>query len=339
MCGRTGEFIVLRQSCGGTRAIPVDCGDALCIECEKARAAERAAKWEKVIRAMRRPVMLTLTIKDGDDLRERIQTLQASIRRLLDMRLGSRNRPIDLDLAQVFTVAHYYALVEKGDMTAGEAARRVNDWQKSFILFDKRIARYSSPPRFRDICGKGLAVFECTWCGDWHPHRHLILDMGFIPWPYLVILWRRATRGDGEIVDVRSLFKTDRDLREVMKYVTKPWLIPEHLKDEFRDAVRGLKRVWPIGGAKPVKVDKVCPVCKSPACTAQIMGMGEHATITRTQGMEVMEVKLGDNHDARTLTFVKDGGNWLEAKPEALYLILREVACHSTPSPPPGALA
>lgn len=338
MCKRTGKFVILRQTCGPARAVPVDCGDIFCVECEKMRAARRAAGWLPVIKKMRSSVMLTPTIKDGGDLRDRIQVYQASFRRFLDTRLGARNRPKFLALAGEFVIEHYSKLLIEGNLTSAEYAEKVTDWDRSLDLFDKRLGRIGKTLRLRDVIGRGIALFECTWDKDWHPHRHLILDTKFLPWPYLVILWRSATRGQGQVIDIRPIGKSDKDLKEVFKYLSKTWEIPENRRDEFRDAVRSLKRVWPLGGSKPVKVDKECPFCGSSTCHPRIVGMGEDCQVMRVGDQEIMQVQIGEGTKAIDLYFVNIKGTWTEAKPEAVDLILREIACHSAGAPPTEAI-
>jgi hypothetical protein len=357
MCDRTGKFVLLRQSCGPARAVPVDCGDPLCEYCEKRRAREIMARWSPVVEAMRYPVMLTPTIKNGGDLRDRIKFYQESFRRLLDLRLGARNRPKFLREARWFIRGHIDKLLAAGEITKAEAEYRVLDWEKSLVKFDKRLAGMVTEktikrknkkgeikevkvrvlPRLRDVIGYGVAMFEITIneLKTWHPHRHIILDTFFLPWPYLVVLWKVATRGEGEVIDIRPVGKSQKDMREIFKYLTKSWEIPEDKKDELRDAVRGLKRVWPLGGAKPVEVEEPCPFCGELTCRPHLVAMGEHATRQKVAGLDVLRIVTSDAAGSLDRWFYLDKGTWREAAPEVVDLILREFACHSSPSPPP----
>jgi hypothetical protein len=279
---------------------------------------------------------LTITIEDGPILDERNKVLHESFKRYLDIRLGIRNRPKFLTLARDYVIEHYSEKLATGDVTSAEYTEKIADWDRSLMLFDKRLGRINKTLRLRDLIGKGIADYECTFTdkGLWHPHRHLILETKFLPWPYLAVLWRIATRDQGHIVDIRPMSANERERKEQFKYVTKPWEIPEDKREEFREAVRGIKRIWPLGGSKPVKVDNVCPFCGKNTCHGRIVGMGESCQVMRVGDWEVLKVQIGEGIAAKNIYFVKVEGTWTDAKPEALSLILSELECHSEPAPP-----
>ena len=335
MCDQNGKYVLLRQTCGPARAVPVDCGDPLCPSCEKMRAREIREHWQPVVQSMRYPVLLTPTItKDRSDLKDRIKFYNDAISRLWDIRLGKRNRPVFLQQAIEFTHKHFTDKVSTGDITQQEAERIIASWEKSLLQFDKRLGKMTSP-RVREVMGYGIGLFECPLKdGDWTPHRHLVIDTRYLPWPYLVVLWRRATKGAGEIVDIRPIGKTEKDLKEVFKYLTKSWEVPADRRAEFRDAVRGIKRVLVLGNAKPVEVDKPCPFCGEVSCRPHLVGMGESVTRIKVLGLDILKVLTSDIAGDLGNYFYLDKGSWRECKPEVVDLILRELACHSTPAPP-----
>lgn len=282
MCKLNGIYAVIGRTCGAGQLVPVDCGDPLCPECEKRRSSERREHWKPVFTSMRSPRMITLTIKSGDELKERIKVLQSSFRRLLDYRLGPRNLKLIKGRSDAFLELHLSKLVTEGTINELEATRRLITFRKYINRFEGMINRYkqfkTKWPRMRDVIGPGFATLEITHNQDtaWHVHRHLCVDGQFIPWAVLVCVWRIVTNNEGEIVDVRSMDNSyERSINEVTKYLAKPWDIPNDKKDEFRSAVRGIKRIWPLGGAKPVIVDPICPFCGDPACKGRMLDTGE----------------------------------------------------------------
>ena len=71
----------------------------------------------------------------------------------------------------------------------------------------------------------------------WHVHRHLIVHMRYMPTVVLSTLWSWATKGEGTIVDIRSVKNVADGVRETIKYTTKPWEIPEDKQDELLKAM------------------------------------------------------------------------------------------------------
>ncbi len=141
------------------------------------------------------------------------------------------------------------------------------------------------------MTGPGFATFEVTYHDDtgYHPHRHLTVDSWYIPWPLLAALWRAATDGAGEIVDIRAVSRDRKGMLEAVKYVTKAWEIPKDKAGELRQVVFGKKRVWPLGGAKPAKVDKTCPGCGRPTCQCHVMDVGFADTVTLHKDRAVIQ--------------------------------------------------
>jgi len=343
MCERTGEWLIVRQGgCGKGRMIPSDCGDPCCKYCEPRRARERMDHWSPVVKAMRTPVQLVLTEKNGEDLQERKKTYEESRRRLLDKRLGSRNRPGLKIAAKEFVREHYRKEVEKGKIEQFELDDIVESHDRSIDKFDRRLVKFNEekgPQRVRDLLGPGVGMLEITrGKGGWHWHRHLIYDADFIPWSYLVILWKEATRREGEIVHVGKVGKTDKDMLELFKYTSKHWEIPESKKQELRDAIKGVKRVLPLGGAKPVDVQHPCPLCGDIGCKAGYVDHVEEFEIVHLGRKEYRVCGVAEDDVYRRLCFEKLESGWIEVIGETVYLILRELACHSEPAPPAEAL-
>jgi hypothetical protein len=324
---------MIGRSCGVGEIVPMDCGDPLCPDCEKRRSKERRDHWKPVFEAMRNPRMITLTIRNGADLKERIKVFQKAFRKLLDYRYGPRNLARVAELARPFLEAHYAPLVDAGEITASESARRIGEFDKSYARFAVAVNQYKHKrdkwPRMRDLIGKGFATLEIT-CSDaeecWHVHRHLCVDGHFIPWAVLVCVWRVVTLTEGEIVDIRAMDNHyDRSINEVTKYLAKPWDVPNDKKGEFRGAVRGMKRIWPLGGAKPVIVERVCPYCADPSCKGHMLDTGEMVKKGKVGDTEIMLVR--SLSDGQERIFALDPEKGWRSLP--LDLIKGEIAWHS----------
>jgi hypothetical protein len=262
--------VIVEHGCGRTQLVQVVCADPLCVECSKIKAARVRAKWFPVMMAMRRPKLITFTMKSQPVLKKAVKDFQSSFRRLLDLRLGVRGLPKLVEAALDFVRAP--GKLDK-ILTEDEIARQER-WETSIDRFrlacERKAVRLGRAPRMRDMIGKGFASYETTYhtVEGFHFHRHCTVDGEFIPWPVLVAAWTVATQGEGSIVDVRQVDKTYRSMEEVIKYCTKPWEIPDEKKTEVRQAMKGLKRIWPLGGACPVKPLPLCPFCKKEECKA-----------------------------------------------------------------------
>jgi hypothetical protein len=193
--------------------------------------------------------------------------------------------------------------------------------------------------RVRDLIGQGFATFEMTYNSehdDFHPHLNVVSDAAFIPWPYLVAVWRIATQGQGEIVYVHRIKNIPEDMQEIVKYVTKSWEIPEARRDDFRKALKGKRRVWPLGGATPAEVKHSCPICGGDDCKAHLAGIGDILERGTTSWGKMIKVRFGHADEVMESWFINRDGLWVEPPPESLNLILRELALHSGGVSPPG---
>ena len=86
-----GHIIGVRD-CGHHQAIVYRCKTVLCPDCERIRAARATAAWQPTLEKLPNLKSLTLTIKNGGQLKERLKVLDESFRALLDFRIGRNNR-------------------------------------------------------------------------------------------------------------------------------------------------------------------------------------------------------------------------------------------------------
>lgn len=192
-------------------------------------------------------------------------------------------------------------------------------------------------PRVRDFIGPGLSSRETTWGGifGWHLHRHVCYDGEFFPWCLLVACWRRATKGEGEIADIRALRKEYKSMLEVVKYTAKAWDIPDERVTELIEALKNKKRVWPLGGASPVEPDHTCPECHCPECEAGSVRMGRTMRRFEHDEREVHAIILHgytaeDEDEHLYLEHIEGAWRRLDEY-EALKYIQLAFACHSRP--------
>lgn len=97
----------------------------------------------------------------------------------------------------------------------------------------------------------------------WHMHLHAVIDGNYMPQKELQDKWYAIT-GDSYIVDIR---KADIETvsRELCKYVTKGWEIPEEQLQELRNCLHNRRRADTWGTCrnikKPEKIPVKCPCC------------------------------------------------------------------------------
>lgn len=327
--GGCPSWAVVRRPCGCIQHIPIPCHDPLCVPCQKLWAWQVRQRWEPVVKKMRAPKVITLTVRNSDDLAECWESLSVGLRRLFDTRVGSRNWP-------KFEQAALADLVEsQPDLAARKKVEKSLEW------FGQRIQTFHGKnghwPRVRDMLGEGFLSPEVTVSFEtgWHPHRHMVADSWFIPQVLLKVLWQNATKGRGRIVDIRALGRDEKSMREAIKYVTKPWEIPEDKADELRRVLFGKKRIWPFGGAKPVVPESTCPGCGQPTdqCKPIDISIADTIFFDGERGLAVIQGR----HNGIRRTIQRIDGRWQE--PEYLNLILMPFAWHSQvtragPDPP-----
>lgn len=266
-----GYIFVNRSFCEHHQAIPILCSDPLCSHCERIKSTERGRRWFPVVKRMRSPRMITLTIPNGADPQECKERLQAAFRALLELRVGTRNINKLCDAAAEFAKRHFTDQLLNNQVNSVQCqeaiTRHTNSINRFRISIKKRAGQW---PKMRHLIGPGFASLEVTYNPEtgYHFHRHLCTDGQFIPWAFLCVAWLKVTDNQASITDIRSIDQTEEGLQEVVKYVTKGWDIPEDEKPSLAAALRGVKRIWPLGGAKPEKPIKLCPYCKDLSCKA-----------------------------------------------------------------------
>lgn len=284
------------QSCGEVFYVRAKCGDPLCVECMRRKSEGTRRRWLPALERMRHPKMVTLTIANFERARDARDLLQKSFRRFCDMSLGSRNLTALLDDARAFI-----AECDDDDKRARFATELVRlenrirrKWRKS-----------DSPVRLRDLLGQGFRSIEITHGDGFHFHIHAALDCWYLPHPFVRAAWKRATRGAGEVVDVRRIGRGRADILEVAKYLCKSWEMPEGLRDELRHTIHGMQRVKGIGGARPVEPMHHCPCCGREDCRAEHKG-GELRTVATVDLGDVRAALVESAGVARWL--VEDAG-------------------------------
>ncbi len=243
------------------------CGSPLCAECERERIARIVERWTEPLEALPTLKMMTLTIRNGEDLAERLKVLDTSFRKLMDFRLGRNNRA-RLKKRVLGVIDRW----EEKDIKTPEQAEQLRASVKSWFAYIERQEKLNGKSfKIRKLL-KGLSSLEVTYDEDtkWHPHRHLIVSMRYIPQIVLSVLWQWATEGQGQIVDIRAVKDIKDGLRETIKYTVKGLTIPEDKEEELLKALFRKKRVWVIGRVKPKPEEpKPCPGCDRTDCTCK----------------------------------------------------------------------
>jgi len=218
-------------------------------------------RWGPEIEKFTSPKFFTLTLPGDHDLERQIEHAQTSFRRLMHTSLGPRNWPKFISLAYEFSDSH----CEQNNKTDVQKHNAQVKLKKSIKRLESYMARaaehYDRPVRFRDLIDKGVRVSETTYSSEhgYHFHYHAIADMPFFPWELLVVMWKHATKGEGQIVDIRQI--DDNSLTEIFKYSVKGSSIPFDQQEYVREILHGKKRVWAIGNISFVERPKTCPDC------------------------------------------------------------------------------
>jgi hypothetical protein len=287
--------------------------------------------------------MMTLTISNGPDLKERINTLYQARRRLLDLRLGRNNRNNIRRAVQ--------SLVEKrlaaGSIDQAKAERWMDQANRWLDAIERTEKRFGKSPKVRALM-KGLGFLETPYESEsdtWHAHLHLIVSMRYMPQIVLTVLWRMASRGSGTITDIRKIDNADDGLRETAKYVTKAWEIPQDEYPSVISALSGVKRITRIGNIKPAADQETpCPGCNKPTCECGCnFAAMTHASeaIIPNVFYETTVYDMGMSYKAH-LTITRDIHGHLvwTASPVAgsdLSIYLRSVSSEGDASPPGSA--
>jgi len=147
------------------------------------------------------------------------ESLNNGLKRLYEIRLFGRRTWEKVK-------KEFYKELERYEKNLSENEKYKAERQKKY--FEEFEKKYSF------LIGSGLKfgqVFNAVWKLEvtfnkkigWHPHWHSIFS-GFIPKLLILVLWKMATRGEGEIVDVRKV-RGKKAIRELLKYTTKFWIL------------------------------------------------------------------------------------------------------------------
>jgi hypothetical protein len=248
------------------------------------------------------PRLITLTERSQKDLEAAWLTFNDDFRKFMDLSLGKVNLKRLRSLADEWLESHHAELIKSGDMTEVKAIEEKQRWNKLNDRFFRNVKpkrEDGKPTRLRDLIGPGLVSREVTYSeAGWHVHAHMVTDGQFIPHPALVAAWMTATKGKGEIVDIRLLdVATEtgkrKSMSEVIKYLSKTWEIPEDKKDELRKVAKGKNRIKPLGNARPVIPDPKPCKCGDPECKAHVIGEG--TLIRKEKNIVEFEASLSDH--------------------------------------------
>jgi hypothetical protein len=297
----TGFIAFARKGCGYHQAALLKCHSPLCPDCERERAAKAHERWGDVLAKFAQPKFITLTISSGPNLKDRLKYLSRSFRRFLDYRMGKRGRKRLLKKAFEFIDSWSDDEPHLHKRSREEWKASVEKWLKMITNNEERLGHSF---KFHKVL-KGLASLEITY-GDigWHVHRHLIVDLPYLPWPILVVLWQHATKGQGKVVDIRPA--TNNSAGELLKYVCKSWEIPENLHQELLTALKGIKRLRVLGNLKPIiPPTPPCPHCGKADCHLEHVATVHNTeqTVTGTYLTEISETPA-------LILFSKDEHGW-----------------------------
>lgn len=316
------RFVSLPRDCGHLQNVPIRCGDLFCNSCEREWRAEAVERWLSAFLAMKKPRMLTLTIKSGFDIGERERFENASFRRFLDLRLGPRN------WARFYQEALDY--LNPGDSRYDTTVKQL---QRLKVSLNNYRHSHGKWPRVRELLARGISGRDLTWSDDfgYHLHRHIIFDGWFVPHSLWCVLWCAATQGQGLVVHICKRDSSRKDLEEAISYLGKVSDIPQERQAEVRQAFFNVKRIWRIGDIKPVEpAPSVCPFCGDPAC--RVSGPPLIGDVLQRDPDGVI-VRFGQ---AIYTKLRKEKGQWVEVWRvdglSTLNLIPQELTCHSSPA-------
>lgn len=116
----------------------------------------------------------------------------------------------------------------------------------------------------------GLWSIEVTWNPrtGYHPHIHAIVDLPFVSLRELSAEWERLTGARAQ-PDVKRAITPEQKLglcREGIKYVSKPWELPEDVLEVLAGVVAGRRLVQPFGGLEPQPESEAGPELCCPRC-------------------------------------------------------------------------
>lgn len=275
-------YLAVKRACGHQQAIALRCKSPLCPSCERERSLRVQRRWTATLKALPEVKLLTLTIQNGDDLKERLNILDTAFRGFMDFRIGRNNRKLIRNLV-ADKIAELVAAAKIDTETATRWQESTDKWLHMVTRHEKRQREKrdddSYTPKLRSLI-KGLSSLEITYAPltKWHAHRHLIISTPYMPQIVLSEIWEHVSGSVGQIVDIRAITDVETGIHEALKYVTKGWEIPaepDEGKDlspaeELLEALHGKKRTWVLGRIKPQPEEpKPCPDCNSKECTCR----------------------------------------------------------------------
>jgi len=171
-------------------------------------------------------VFATLTIKNGWDIKERVDFAFKSLTKLYELKIFGKRKWKEIKKAFFEELKEYRRNLKAKGVKPRKIRRKVGYQIK---LFKKFVRRYKSLPnaeklKFGQIV-PALWVFELTKSEEgYHPHWHGIV-LTQIPKVLLTALWKMATGGEAFITDVRGV----KDTKEAMEY------LEDYVADGFID--------------------------------------------------------------------------------------------------------
>jgi len=257
-CGKYGVLMV--RDCGAREFAICRCKNPLCPTCSKIDSLKLVRRYLPALRKFENPRFITLTYP-CEDLGSGVDGIKKAFSKLMDMRIGPRKiRRLELE---------FYDRLEKSNLDEDQKERQI-------MLFDafKERARnlkeeLGRSPKLRHILAKGIARLEITYDSNrkyrYNVHIHIVVDSKApIPQVLLSMMWEWAS--GFPICDIR---KAGGDYeRELLKYMTKSWEIPDELFGEFLLAIKDRKKVWTWGDLE-IEDESVCPYCGKSDCRAR----------------------------------------------------------------------
>lgn len=264
-------WVKVSRSCGGTDFVQATCSDPFCAICQKLKVSRAIERWTPIVEKWASPLFITLTMESMESLEAQTEAMMTAFRRLMHKSLGKRNFPTLRRAAMRFLGRH----CRENNITGNHRRRRFNRLRKALNRIEAKagvIFSLKSEVRFRDFIESGVRTWEVTTGknGYWHFHFHILADMGFFPWELLVVLWKWATMGKGQIVDIRKAYSKFGDnpskaVYEAFKYAVKTSTainLTEAQRNEAKQVLRGRKRIWAIGDVEfPQDKDNLCSHC------------------------------------------------------------------------------
>jgi len=176
-------------------------------------------------------VFAGITIKNGWDIKERVDFAFKSLTRLYELKIFGKRKWKEIKKAFFEELKEYRRNLKAKGVKAKKIRRKVRYQIK---LFKEFVRRYKNLPnaeklKFGQIVS-ALWVFELTYNPEegYHPHWHgLVLTR--IPKVLLTALWKMATKGEAFITDVRKV----KDVEEGIEYVE------DYVADGFIDVGEG----------------------------------------------------------------------------------------------------